>query len=303
MKNRLWDAFCISTLVGIWPRFIEPNLVGLTQVSFPLLKTPFKIVQLSDLHFNSDVNQRFLDKILRKIDSQKPDLIALTGDFLCYGTLEDPKLLRTFLKRLKCRYGVYAVLGNHDYHVGLSINKRGDYDVLQKVSSPILNRMKRLIFPQKVTGSVTKAALEAKPNQDLLQILKESSVSLLNNETVQIDEKMNLVGLGELMNGSVDPEKAFRAYDPALPGVILVHNPDAALRLEAFPGNLILSGHTHGGEINLPWLWRRFTAMENPTFKSGLYPLETKSLYISRGLGGTVPFRFNASPEIVSIQV
>lgn len=297
-----FSLFCIFSVLGIWPRFIEPYLLKTTHIKLPLVKEKFKIVQISDLHFHGGMQKKFLSKTVNRINEEMPDLIAITGDFLCHGYMYDSGQLEKFLKALKSRLGVFAVLGNHDFNVALSINKEGDYDAISKISSPFLSGMTRLLRKPKLTGIATVRASLALPHSGLLQVLKDSSVTLLNNETLQVGP-INLTGLGEWMAASTDPEKAFKSYDPNKPGVILVHNPDAVQQLASFPGQLILSGHTHGGQINLPWLWKRFTAMENPLFKKGKYLLAEKLLYISGGIGGVTPFRFNTLPEIVSISL
>lgn len=304
LRNILWDAFCFTSIFGIWPRFIEPKLLSKSSfdVDLPKAKHALKIIQLSDLHFHEAVNQNFLNKVTRRVLKESPDLILITGDFLCMGRMADAKQLKDFLLSLKARLGIYAVLGNHDYTEGLNINDAGFYDTVKPLSVPALSGFKRLWTVPVVKGVATAAAKAVSPNPELLQVLHETSVTLLDNETVQIDG-MNLTGLGDLMADAVHPKKAFSNYDAALPGIILAHNPDTVTRLENSPGDLVLSGHTHGGQINLPWLWKRFTAMENRQFKSGMHRVHNKSLFISRGLGGVIPFRFNTVPELVMITI
>ena len=94
LSQRLWDLWCIGSVVGIWPRFIEPNLIktntlNLTIPSLPEELIGFKIVQFSDLHFHSKMPDFFLNKIIKKIRKINPDLIVFTGDFLCRSVLED----------------------------------------------------------------------------------------------------------------------------------------------------------------------------------------------------------------------
>lgn len=297
-----FSLFCFFSVFGIWPRFIEPHLLKTTRFDWALVKEKFKIVQLSDLHFHQGMGKNFLSKIILRVNAEKPDLIAITGDFLCNGHLWAPEQLENFLKALKSRLGVFAVLGNHDFNMPLSINKEGDYDTISKISSPFLSGMTRLFKKPELSGKVTDRAKTLFPHPELLQILKKSVVTLLNNETVQVGP-INLTGLGEWMAASTRSEKAFEAYDKKRPGVILVHNPDAVKQLKDYPGQIILSGHTHGGQVNLPWFWKRFTAMENPLFKKGKYFLKEKLLYISSGVGGVTAFRFNSFPEIVSINL
>lgn len=303
-SNILWDAFCFASVFGIWPRFIEPKLLATSSfdIALPKLKQSLKVVQLSDLHFNDMINQNFLNKLVRQVAILAPDLIVITGDFLCMGQMADAKRLKDFLLSLKAPLGIFAVLGNHDYSAGLNINSDGYYDTIKSVSAPALSGFKRLWAVPEVKGVATAAARAVSANPELMQVLEESSVTLLDNRTVQIGG-LNLVGLGDLMADAVHPEKAFSKYDLKLPGVILAHNPDTVTRLKDFPGDLVLSGHTHGGQINLPWLWKRFTSMENRQFKSGMHQILDKSLYISRGLGGVIPFRFNTRPELVLITI
>lgn len=306
MKNHktfLWDAFCFASLFGIWPRFIEPKLLKVTRLTLPLpISAPsFKVLQISDLHFHPGMDQNFLNKLHTAIASESPDLIAITGDFLCHGELEDPLSLQQFLSGLKAPFGVYAVLGNHDYSKGIGINSEGDYDVLETLPAPFKEGFSRLFHTTTLTKKVTTRARELEPHPELLAILKASSIQLLNNRSVQIENLFNISGVGEHMAGRVDLELAFASYSKELPGIILAHNPDAIPALKKSPGNIILCGHTHGGEVNLPWLRKRFAALENPKYLSGLFHEDQKTMIVSRGVGGTFPFRFNAIPEIVSI--
>lgn len=305
MDNRFsifWDAFCTASLFGIWPRFIEPYLLKVSRLRLPLLtRGTLKIVQISDLHINPSIRVNFFNKILQKVRQENPDLIAITGDFICHGILHDPKPLGQFLKGLQAPLGVFAVLGNHDYNAALSLNAEGDYDVLKKIPEPAVSGLKRLFTSHKITGTVTEEAKKVYPHPALLEVLQDASIQVLDNKTVQVGGKINITGLGELMAAQARPEVAYEKFDSSLPGITLVHNPDFSVKLNPFPGDLILSGHTHGGQVNLPWIWRRFTTMENKNFKSGLYQVGNKRLYISKGVGGASPFRFNAIPEISSI--
>jgi predicted MPP superfamily phosphohydrolase len=83
--------------------------------------------------------------------------------------------------------------------------------------------------------------------------------------------------------------------------VVLVHNPDGVKTLRGYPGDVVLSGHTHGGQVNLPWMWKRFAVLENPAVRRGLYYLEGKWIYVNRGIGSVMKFRWFAVPEILSI--
>lgn len=300
--HNLFEAAVIASIVGIWPRWVETNLLKVTKLFIEApLADPLKIVMLSDLHLNSRNSDLFLNKLLKKVKNESPDIILWGGDFLCSGKVSDKKRFLKVLASLKAPLGVFAVLGNHDYEKGIIVNENGDYDISENSQeTPFLKGIKRLFSSNYVSGKVTERAKALNPSKELLDILKQENIKLLDNETIEV-ARVNITGISERMGGKDDVEKAFSTYNKDLPGIILVHNPDVIPSLLDRPGSLILAGHTHGGQINLPYLWRQFTLMENPEYKSGFYKRDSKEIYVSKGLGGVFPFRLNAIPEIVSI--
>ena len=95
------------------------------------------------------------------------------------------------------------------------------------------------------------------------------------------------------------PDEAFKNYNPDYPGIILTHNPDTA-PVKGLSRRFIFSGHTHGGQVNLPYMWRRFTVLENMRFKKGLFKEHGKWIYVNRGIGSAIiPFRWFSPPEIL----
>jgi predicted MPP superfamily phosphohydrolase len=300
----LFDLFCCATVVGIWPRFIEPELLTVTNIkaALPKLRRPIKILQLSDLHFGPFASDRLMQKVLQKAIDLQPDLIVLTGDFLCYGRMQTKDKILAFLKALRAPLGIFAILGNHDYIGGITVNSEGDYAV-SSPSSTILKGVSLLFKKARLTGRALQSALKAEPHPELLALLRQANVELLVNRTMVVDDVFNLSGIPEYMTGQVDLTSTYKQYDKDLPGVMLAHNPDAIPSLLPGPSSLILSGHTHGGQINLPWFKGRFTLMEHPRYFSGFLQEEGKTIYISRGLGSVMPFRFNAPHEVVLIEL
>lgn len=308
--SAIWDLACCLSIIGIWPRFIEPNLLNTRHLRIGIPNLPkvlegFTLLQFSDLHLHSQVSNRFIEKIIRKIQELRPDVILFTGDFLCFGELEDKQLLQRFLNSLVAPYGCYAILGNHDYAQAVSFNNAGDYDTMNQKPSVLLKGLKRLFGSLTPTGRVTERAKAVPLHQELVALLKNTPFELLHNQTKTVSVKgsaLNICGLGEYMLGRCDPSTAFEGYNPAYPGVILAHNPDSVPLLMTYPGDLILSGHTHGGQINLPGIWKKYTVMENLAYaKGGLYSLDGKWLYVSRGVGSVLPFRWHSVPELVHI--
>lgn len=292
-------------MIGVWPRYIEPKWLSTTYLKHyvPGLKHSLRVVQLSDLHYSHDFSDSFLNKILKRTNELNPDMIVLTGDLLTLGRLENRKKLSHFLKTLKAPLGIFMVLGNHDYKNYIGINEQGDYDLIDNHQAPLSKGLQLLFKKIKLSKKVSKAASQVIPHPELIELLKECSIQLLENDTIQIADLINLVGVSEYMSGQIDLKKTYKKYNHQLPGIILAHNPDAFPLLENQPGDIVLSGHTHGGQVNLPWFWKRFTVIENPHYKSGLFKKNGKTLYVSRGLGAVMKFRWNATPELICIDL
>lgn len=304
-----WDTLCSLSILGIWPRFIEPKLIFTTKKTLPLPNLPkelhgLKILQISDLHLNPQIPNTFITKLLTKIHAFKPDLIAFTGDFLCHGRILEPQRLLNLLQNLHAPYGCYAVLGNHDYNGYVGINAQGEYDLLPPPSSSIKNGFARLKKTLTLTKTLTPKAQELPLNQPLINLLSKTPFKLLHNQCLKIpvrNSHLNICGLGEHMLGRIHPTQAFQDYDKNYPGIVLLHNPDGYPQIQNFPGDVILCGHTHGGQINLPVIWKKFTRLENMHFKKGLIPINNRWIYINRGLGGVLPLRCFSPPEILCL--
>jgi predicted MPP superfamily phosphohydrolase len=305
----MWDAWCMASGIGIWPRYIEPRLLGITRLnlSFPHLPSEFsgvKILHFSDLHWNAHFSFLLLKKLIKKVNALKPDFIVFTGDFLCRAQLENREGLKQLLESLKASTGCFAVLGNHDYARFVTVNARGDYDIGSSSASTLGKGFKRLFCPVSLTKQVTSQAKQVGLHADLVALLAETPFQLLHNKSKLVAYKgswINICGLGEYTLGRFHPESAFKDYNVRYPGLVLSHNPDTLPLLKHYPGDLILSGHTHGGQVNLPFLWKRFTRIEHLEFKQGLKTLGKKWAYINRGISSVMKFRWFSAPELTLI--
>lgn len=205
-----------------------------------------------------------------------------------------------FLNALKAPMGNFACLGNHDYDKPICINDSGEYDIFKHQISPVNKGFKRLLKQRRANGSLKFDPENIIPHQGLLSLFERTPFKLLHNETDQVIREgalLNIVGLGEHMAGKCTPDRAFNDYDPNYPGIILLHNPDGAPALRPYPGNIILCGHTHGGQVNLPLIKRRFILLENPHYVKGLFSIDQKWMYINRGLSAVLPLRCFSPPE------
>lgn len=309
-SDALWDLWCVASIIGIWPRFVEPSLLlrskhWLKITDLPPALKGLKIVHFSDLHLQNSMSSSFLEKLSRKIAAEKPDILVFTGDFICYSQLaeDDRQRLSAFLNTLKARYGCYAVFGNHDYAEYVSVNQEGEYDLLsaEKERSLIKRGFERLFSTTRLAKRTTPRAQAVVLHESLAALLKNTPFQILENKSQLLSIKgsfLNICGLGEYTLGKTQPEQAFQSYDKRFPGIVLLHNPDGIPLLKDSPGEIILCGHTHGGQVNLPWMWKKFTLLENPQFKSGLIRFDKRWVYVNRGIGSIIRFRWFAPPEV-----
>ena len=252
-------VFSLVYMFQIEPYWFEIVPVN---VSIPELDPAFdgfKIVQISDLHVDTSMNRRKLDKIVEIIDRQQPDIVAITGDFFTYKPdAMSINLLTTALKKLTPQDKTIAVLGNHDYY----------FD-----PSPI-----RKIFAQ-------------------------CNVLELSNSVYTIERdraRLNIAGLDDyLMNKSrLDLVLAQLAPDDVT--ILLVHEPDFAdLSAATARFSLEISGHSHGGQVRIPFRQPDILPPLGKKYPLGIYQVGNMIQYTNRGLGMVPPaVRFNSRPEI-----
>lgn len=243
---------------------IEPNWIEVVpiQLTLPHL-TPafnnFKIVQISDIHVSRYMTQKRLDKIVALIDRQKPDVVVLTGDFDSKRASFKSKILVEELSKINAKEISLAVLGNHDHFHHKEVEVRS--------------------------------------------ALVKSNVLELNNAIYTIDrdgEKLNFAGIDDPYVGQPNLEKVLQQLPETGAAIALVHEPDFADRLiQTHRFDLQLSGHSHGGQINLPFLGAMVLPIGGQKYVLGLSQIEDLLEYTNRGVGMTaIPIRFLSRPEI-----
>ncbi len=253
--------------VPAYGRFIESR--WLERVNVPVhmkrLSRPVRVLQLSDIHYSAEVPLKFIDEAVALGLSARPDLICLTGDFITDAWTFDPAAYSRCLKPLAQAAPVFACLGNHDG--GPWVGARGG-------------------FPD--SGPVR-------------EVLEGAGVTLLHNRSTVWrgrGAELQLSGVGDLYEGEIDGASAFATVDPSLPGILLAHNPDSKDLLNVHPWDLMLSGHTHGGQIALPVVGPFFAPVKDKRFISGLGPWEGRQIYVTRGIGSLAGIRVACRPEV-----
>jgi predicted MPP superfamily phosphohydrolase len=259
---------------GIYVRVIEPRwlTIGRHTVSVGLKGDgpPLKILHLSDLHASRVVSLSFIGEAVRLGLGLQPDLICLTGDFITRGYKELDGYAEA-LKPLAASAPTFACLGNHDGGTWAA-RRRGHADT---------NRVR--------------------------EMLAKAGVTLLHNaaQTIRIrDRDLTLVGLGDMWAGELQPMIAFRSHESKADAtIVLSHNPDSKEALKPYPWDLMLCGHTHGGQVKLPFIGAPILSIRDRRFGEGLRQWEGRWIYVTRGVGNLHGIRFNCPPEVSLVTV
>lgn len=258
-----------ATTLG-YMRHWEPENLEISQTTIPEGRVPFqhplKVLHLSDLHASAQVSLAYLQRAIQTSLLQNPDLILLTGDFIT-GAFNDISRYSKILSLLSTAAPTFAVSGNHD---------GGDWAAL-------------------AGGYQTLEVVE--------ELLSLASIPLLHNQAQKIHCAGNtlwLVGVGDIWNGALDAKKAFRALpnQRTEPIILLSHNPDSKESLTTYPWDIMLCGHTHGGQLVVPLInYRPFLPVRDTRYAEGLNAYDNRWIYTTRGLGNLHGLRFNCPPE------
>jgi predicted MPP superfamily phosphohydrolase len=212
------------------------------------------------------------------------------------GLLADLHLRPGKLTLSQCKRAVEAVLlGDPD-----AVILVGDYvgmwqDGVDDLLAEGLSELRRFRGP-KIAIPGNRDYLGDTPDR-LLPIFDPLGIQLLRNEAVTADE-ISWVGIDSANAGQDKPAEALSASDPTKPLVILWHEPDTVLRLPEGP-ELMLSGHSHGGQFIAPWGWAPMTSTLGKIYRKGFYLDAPVPIYVSRGLATTgPPSRLFCPPEV-----
>jgi predicted MPP superfamily phosphohydrolase len=228
----------------------------------------FRIAQISDIHLEEFTEPFFLERVVRHVNALAPDLVLLTGDFVTMGASNflsgshAAYRCAELLATLTCPHR-YAILGNHDIAVGAPL--------------------------------VTHA-------------LQANGIPVLINRYLPIERK----GARIWLCGVDDPATSVPDLDSALPArpdgpvILMAHEPDYADSVIEHPRapliDLMLSGHSHGGQVRLPFFGPMVLPPLGKKYFEGHYSFNQMQLYVNRGIGTVgVPFRLNCPPEITVI--
>lgn len=226
----------------------------------------FTIAQLSDIHYRDFDEPYFVEHAVAQINLLHPDLVAITGDFITAHRVPGSTLATARLDADECASILAGI------RCPLRFCSLGNHDSVDPVG--------------------------------VMDALRSNGLTPLNNEHVAIDlkgDRMWVAGIADAYFDVPNLPAAVPKRLPTEPLILLGHEPDFADTVARYhPVDLMLAGHTHGGQIRLPLLPAFFLPAMGVKYVSGLFSVDARTqLYVNRGLGTMhLPFRFNCPPEL-----
>lgn len=256
-------------LLLIYSRYVEPSILVTKEYSINTKKidTSFdglKIVHFSDLHYLRVTDKEYTKKIVDEINLINPDIVFFTGDLIDKDYKlkdKDKNDLISLLDQINAKYSKYAIIGNRDYVK--------DEDLLKDIYN----------------------------NSNF--ILLQNNYDIITNN----NDKLFIGGLDTYSYKKADINKTmeyFKDNEDINYKIILVHEPDYAdIITKDYKVNLILSGHSHNGQINIPFAKEIFLPNGSKKYYGNYYKIDNTKLYVSSGIGfSRINFRFLNPPSI-----
>lgn len=250
----------------LYPTIIEPLWFDVENVVVKLPRLPrsfsgFRLAQISDIHAGEQWMPGHLDTVIEKLIAAKPDIIAITGDFVYSSpamTDEILSLTEVALTKLSSHFPVYAVMGNHDYWWGV----------------------------ERIRSALSRA-----------------NIIELNNRSHTLsrdDAFLHICGVDDIYERKDDLDTVLSQLPEDGCAILLAHEPDFA-DTSAATGrfDLQISGHSHGGQVVIPFVGPIVLPRHARKYPTGMYQVGDMIQYTNRGLGMVFPYvRFMCRPEV-----
>jgi predicted MPP superfamily phosphohydrolase len=221
-----------------------------------------RVVQISDIHYADFTEPFFLREVVGRINQIRPDMVLMTGDFVSFEPMPISWARRH-------AHGCAAILSGIE--CPLRYASLGNHDAIVGASY--------------VEGP-----------------LREHGIPVLVNDSIPLErggQRLWLAGLGSVCTGDNDLPRTLSRVAATEPVILMAHEPDILPDVAKHPVDLMLSGHTHGGQVRLPFLPLYHLPEYGQKYVEGLFRRGSTQLYVNRGIGAVgVPFRFRCPPEI-----
>lgn len=256
-----------SLLGGIGLLQARKSATVITQkIAIPNLPPEFqglKIAQISDLHVGPTIKAEYARTIVDQVNALRPDLIFFTGDMVD-GSVDRLSKDVEPLRHLKSRYGTYFVTGNHEYYSG----------ALQWIE-----KVREL---------------------GMIHLENEHSILKIGEASLAIAGVTDLMAHHTIKTHKTNPEKAMKGIPDDMPSIMLAHQPGTAELTEGLAIDLMVCGHTHGGQF-MPF---NLAVARAHKYYAGLYRHGKMQVYVNRGTGyWGPPLRLGIPSEITLIRL
>jgi predicted MPP superfamily phosphohydrolase len=263
-------AACAVAGVACDTFLIEPYWVEIVRRPLHIRRLPpwltgRTLAHLSDLHIGPLVSDEYLLQTFRRVADLQPDIVIITGDLMSWHPGWRDHLAAVCQHAPHGRLATIATLGNHDYGVAWA-------------------------DPQVAAG--------------LVDVVRSCGITVLRNEMFDAGG-LQVLGFDDLWAGRFNPQDVLCRIDPTRAAIALSHNPDTVdLPVWGNYEGWILAGHTHGGQCKPPFLPPPILPVKNRRYTAGEFQLAgNRQLYISRGVGHSMPVRFNVRPEVTLFEL
>jgi predicted MPP superfamily phosphohydrolase len=264
----------IAILIYLDNNDLEVSQYTISSSKIPAAFNDFKILQLSDLHSKSFGKNN--DKLIKKINGEKPAIIVMTGDMVSRGDTKYDNFIN-LAKKLSESYDTYYIVGNHEQSLSED-RQRFLLGKLKEIGVRVLDNEKVEI--RKGCNSINLYGLWIN-----MRYYKDVNNGYTKGVSLGTEQMEIILG-----NTAMD------SYN-----VLLAHNPLYFETYSKWGADLTLSGHIHGGMIRLPFVGGLLSPERKffPKYDAGRYAVKGKVLIVNRGLGvGKIGFRLFNRPEI-----
>lgn len=244
---------------------IEPYRLEIKEMNFfdediPTSFNDLKIVFFADIHHGLFFSQNRIKKIVKKVNSLNPDIIFVGGDYVGNFLFEQPKYIKPSFLELKNLKAELGVFGVIGNH-----DARAD----------------------------TKLSIEEMEKADIIYLGNKGQWLEKNGDKIRIG------GVKDYFEGTQNISNVVKDIAEEDFAILLSHSPDFAEKIDNNKIDIVLAGHTHGGQITFFGLWAPITSSRyGQKYKTGLVDAPNTKVLVTNGVGSFFPIRFFARPQI-----
>ncbi len=257
-----------AEILAIHAFWTEPASLRLAQYDVPVPGAPrlagLRIAVISDLHGGAYfIDEAKIDLVTAMTNAAHPDLILLTGDYVV---------------------SIYKVYGGHHMPI--------------ETIAAHLKPLKAPLGVYAVLGNHDRW----EDGDHIAAVLRRNGIEVLENRNITLETPrgpVHLAGVGDFYSGASHPTAALSGIAPGAKALCFTHSPDVFPRL---PGTcaLTIAGHTHGGQVKLPWVGPIIVpSLYLTRYAAGRIVERGHTLFVSTGIGTSIlPVRYHVPPEI-----